>query len=598
MQIGLGRGFFAPLNTNRNQLSIAVAIALIASAATFIFDISTPRGIAAAMPYVVIMALAAWLPKPRWVVAMALVLGALTAVAYLLKPSGPHEQFGILNRVLTLSGIAVTAGGVVWKLRLESRVAMERARQGELLNLGVAIVALDMAGRVSLVNRAGCELLGLPESEVLGQDWVERFVPEAERLRVQEALAQVRTSGRTLIETTVNPIVTKSGVREVAWYNLPRLDEVGRVIGTISSGADVTEQARAERALKRTYKDLADINYALDQSAIVAVTDAAGTITYVNDRFCEISKFSREELLGRNHRIINSGTHSRQFFEEMWRTIAAGKVWRGEVRNRAKDGSHYWVDTTIIPFVDDHDRPLKYLAIRSDITARKAAEQKVAEQAALARLGEMAAVVAHEVKNPLAGIGGALQIIGSRMPAGSEDRLIVNDMLDRIKTLDLMVRDLLVFARPRPLRRVSIEVSQLLRDTAALLTRNPEFTQVEVNIDAAEGSAEVDAEQLRGVLLNLLLNAAQAMNAKGRVEVQAILSDSHWIISISDQGPGVSKEAREKLFQPFFTTKHRGTGLGLAIAKRVIEGHGGSIELQWPSAGGTRAVVTIPAFGD
>lgn len=598
MQIGPGRGAYAPLNTTRNQLSFAVAIALVASAATFVFDISTPRGIAAAMPYVVVMALGAWLPKPRWVVAMALVLGALTAGAYLLKPSGPHEQFGILNRILTLCGIAVTAGGVVWKLRLESRVAMERARQGELLNLGVAIVALDMAGRVSLVNRAGCELLGLPESEILGQDWVDRFVPEAERVRVHEALAQVRTSGRTLIETTINPILAKSGVREVAWYNLPRLDEEGRVIGTISSGSDVSEQARAEKALKRTYKDLADINYALDQSAIVAVTDAAGTITYVNDRFCEISKFSREELLGRNHRVINSGTHSRQFFEEMWRTIAAGKVWRGEVRNRAKDGSHYWVDTTIIPFVDDHGQPFKYLAIRSDITARKAAEQKVAEQAALARLGEMAAVVAHEVKNPLAGIGGALQIIGSRMPAGSEDRLIVNDMLDRIKTLDLMVRDLLVFARPRPLRRVSVEISQLLRDTASLLTRNPEYTQVEVHIDAAEGGADVDAEQLRGVLLNLLLNAAQAMNAKGRIEVQALLRDSRWIISISDQGPGVSPEAREKLFQPFFTTKHRGTGLGLAIAKRVIEGHGGRIELQWPAGGGTRAVVTIPASGE
>ena len=149
---------------------------------------------------------------------------------------------------------------------------------------------------------------------------------------------------------------------------------------------------------------LEQIRYALDQAAIVAVTDQRGIISYVNDQFCDISKYAREELIGQDHRIINSGYHPKEFIRGLWRTIAQGKVWRGELRNRAKDGSIYWVDTTIVPLLDVDGKPRQYLAIRSDITQRKAAEQLLADQAALAQLGQLATVVAHEVRNPLAGV--------------------------------------------------------------------------------------------------------------------------------------------------------------------------------------------------
>jgi two-component system CheB/CheR fusion protein len=358
--------------------------------------------------------------------------------------------------------------------------------------------------------------------------------------------------------------------------------------------AGLLREEAAATALRRSVKALEDFKYAIDQSAIVAITDIKGAITYANDNFCHISQYSREELLGQNHRIINSGHHPVDFFTQVYRRIARGDVWRGEICNRAKDGSLYWVDTTIVPVLDETGKPAQYISIRHDITDRKRSEVRLRDQASLATLGKMAAMVAHEVRNPLAGIRGALQVIGERLPSDSTEHTVAKEIITRVDTLNEIVQDLLQFARPRQPVLTTVSVSSLAEETVTLLRTDPGLGTVIVEVDDGAVTVMADREMMKMVLLNLLINGAQAMSGTGRLAVTArTTADSHEL-RVMDDGPGIPADAREHVFEPFFSTKHRGTGLGLATARQIVEAHGGVIELNSPRAGGTVAVIRLP----
>jgi len=354
-----------------------------------------------------------------------------------------------------------------------------------------------------------------------------------------------------------------------------------------AAGTAPVEQARL----------LAQFKYALDQAAIVAMTDRRGRITYVNDKFCAISQYTREELVGQDHRLLNSGLHPHDFMADLWRTIAAGLVWRGEIRNRAKDGSHYWVDTTIVPLLDENGRSSQYLAIRYDVTQRKAAEVKLREQAALAKLGELAAIVAHEVRNPLAGLRGSLQVLATRIPSDMRGSEIVGAMVERIDALADRVSDILMLAAARVARLQPVKVGPIVRAaviSAAAAVPGSETPQVAGD----DATISADPEMLRELLLNLVMNACQA--SRGRtsepVRVDLTTGDGWCHIEVLDRGTGIDPAIHERLFEPFFTTKSGGTGLGLAIVKRLVDLQGGTVTLADRAGGGACARVTLPIW--
>ena len=456
------------------------------------------------------------------------------------------------------------------------------------------LLTLSNRGRVSHINRAGCELLGRDEADILGTNWFDTFVP-----------ASVRTTMRTLFRRTMagdeeaghfeSPVVSRTrGERLVAWHPAPIRLADGMVAGMILSGLDVTDREQNRKSRERLLKELGDVKFALDQSAIVATTDLGGAITAVNDRFCEISKYSREELVGKDHRIVNSGYHGADFFRDLWNTIAAGRIWRGEIRNRAKDGAIYWVDTTIVPFLNAQGQPYQYMAIRYEVTERKAAEARLRQRETLARLGQMSAVVAHEVKNPLAGISGALQVVGSRLPADSRDRKILDDIDDRIAALNRMLQDLLTFASPREPVSTPTSVRSVVGEAVAGIRGDPAMAGIRVEIRGGDPTVPLDREQMHVVFLNVLLNAAQAMERRGTIEVGIETAPGECQVAVADRGPGISPPLREKMFQPFFSTKSRGAGLGLPTARRIVEAHGGSLTARPRDGGGTLLTVTLP----
>jgi PAS domain S-box-containing protein len=489
-----------------------------------------------------------------------------------------------------------------------------------------------------------------------------------------------------------------------------------------------------EEALQRSLKELADIKFALDESAIVAITDQRGIINYVNDKFCEISRYSREELLGQDHRIINSAYHPKEFMRHLWTTIASGQVWRGEIKNRAKDGSYYWVDTTIVPFLNSEGKPYQYIAIRSDITERKRGEEQIREQAALldqaqdailvrdleqnilfwnkgaerlygwtaaeasgrnaaelllkepsaqfevARqavidkgawggevhqlrrdgaeiivqsrwtlvrdehgapasilvintditekklmeaqflraqrmesIGTLAGGIAHDLNNVLSPILMAVDML--RLKASDEaSRKWLDVLRTNAERGGDMVRQVLSFARGVEGERVALQPKHLIKEIVKILRETlPKSIEITYHLADDLWIISADATQLHQVLMNLCVNARDAMPDGGAIAIRAenTLVDENYarmhiearagrfvMITVTDTGPGMPADVQSRIFEPFFTTKEmtKGTGLGLSTALTIVKSHGGFINVYSELHKGSQFTLYLPAL--
>jgi PAS domain S-box-containing protein len=360
-------------------------------------------------------------------------------------------------------------------------------------------------------------------------------------------------------------------------------------------GSLVVSTTLVSKRLAASDTNLKDIKFALDASSIVAITDVKGIITYVNDKFCEISKYHRDELIGQDHRILNSGYHSREFFKDMWKTIGQGHVWKGEIRNKAKDGTLYWVETTIVPFVNEHGKPYQYLAIRNDITEKKKTEEQLRRQDKLAAVGQMAAGIAHEIRNPLTSMKGYAEFL--QLDEKNEERREYLDIiLDEADRINEIVEDFLVLAKPKIVQLKEQNIIPIIRNVVTLMEfearKNSVRIHFECNYDTIQ--AECDENRLKQVFLNFIKNGIEAMPNGGDLYVRTALNDGQIQISIHDTGVGIPEDKLKNIGDPFFTTKKNGNGLGLMVSFKIIESHNGKIYVESEINKGTTFKVILP----
>jgi len=234
---------------------------------------------------------------------------------------------------------------------------------------------------------------------------------------------------------------------------------------------------------------------------------------------------------------------------------------------------------------------------RIEETKQAQYERRLSESEHLATVGGLAASLAHEIKNPLAGISGAIQILGAGLDEDHPHKEIITEALRQIDRLDAAVKDLLVYARPKPPSKTRVDLNELLKRALILLRQEPTFRQVRIHCEGLNGEheAEVDEAQMQQVISNLMINAAHACEASGDILCRISRLESRLRIIIEDNGKGMPAEVRSRIFEPFFTTKSRGTGLGLSICQRIVEAHGGEIDITSQVGTGTRVSVEIPS---
>jgi PAS domain S-box-containing protein len=350
---------------------------------------------------------------------------------------------------------------------------------------------------------------------------------------------------------------------------------------------------------RRLLEEEAEAQAYLDVAAVVVlVLDREGRVTLINHRGCEVLGVESSEVLGRSW--IDSfvpESHREATRRELGRLVNGEiapdpkRTFENPILTRSGDQRLMAWRNTVLR--DAGGRIRATVSSGEDVTERRNVERRLRAQESLAKVGQLAAVVAHQVRNPLAGMRAAIQILSRRMPEG-EDRKVMSRIVERVDTLNALTEDLLLYARPHAPEFASVHLDQVLRVAGRLLSGHADLAKVTVEVTGADLSLEADEKLLQDAFLNLLLNAAQAMRGEGVIRVRARSGEDSVFVDVEDEGPGIPPDVGGRIFEPFFTTRHRGTGLGLPIVRRDVEAHGGEVVVTCPEGGGTRVTVTLP----
>lgn len=521
-----------------------------------------------------------------------------------------NETISVDNRVISSSGKYLMVRSTIKKVSIGS---------GCYLSIGTYIgdlraealkckVEVEKYKRLEKIAKIGLWELDLVAGKLFWSDETYRIhqIPKGEKLVVEEAINFYHADDRKVISELVDTCVKTGTPYEVKLRVIDRegslvwvdtrgqavFNHEGKAIKLHGTFQDITEQKLNEfdkvkaQNLAGLYQEI------LDDFAIVVKTDAQGKITYVNDKFCEISKYGRDELLGQDHRILNSGTHPSSFFKNMWETITAGKFWRSEVCNKAKDGTLYWVDTFISPLFNDNRIIDGFMAIRIDTTDKKKMEKNIEEErekatisSKMATVGEMSAGIAHEINNPLAVISGTVDILNLKIQKEKYDQIpkqvkTIKKAIERISKIIKGLQRVSYRSHHAELEKVSMR--EIMDDTLDFSREMLKSKGIDLFVeDLLECLIECRSVEISQVILNLINNARDAISdlEDKWIKIQTFQMGNQLRVNVIDSGNGIPLDIQDKIMESFFTTKElgKGTGLGLSLSKRIVEEHKGQL---------------------
>ena len=480
---------------------------------------------------------------------------------------------------------------------------------------GILILEAD-TGRISDVNPFLIKMLGFSHGELVGTP-IWELGPFRDIVSNRAKFEQLHQQGYVRYEDL--PLETKDG-RQIAVEFVSNVYQAGDSKVIQCNVRDITERKQIENQLKASFKEISDLKSALDEHDIVVITDPQGKITYVNDKFCALSKYSRKELLGKDNRIVNSGHHSKEFMRGLWTTIQQGRVWHGEIKNKAKDGSYYWVDATIVPFLDDEGKPRQYVAVRTDITDLKMAEGKIHQQNAELEqrvterttqlqkanddLEAFSFSVSHDLHAPLRHVLGYAELLQQEAgPLLSEKSLhYLARISQSVKRMGDLIDDLLSFSRvgKSGMQITEVDLDQLVQGILSDFLPDTKRRKIVWNIHPLP-AVRADRALLRLALVNLISNAVKftGARAEAKIEIGCAPSDNgETVIFIRDNGAGFDPRYAGKLFGVFqrlhSQEEFAGTGIGLANVQRIIHRHGGRTWAEGMVNGGATFYFSIP----
>ena len=329
----------------------------------------------------------------------------------------------------------------------------------------------------------------------------------------------------------------------------------------------------------------------LDEIAIITETDVTGKIIRANKRFEEISGYKEEELIGKDHRILNSGHHPKEFFKELWRVISNGETWHGEILNRKKNGDLYWVDSYIFATYDDDDHLSGYLSIRYDITEKIKMKQAEIAQHRLMTIGETAAQILHDIKSPLTIIDFYSRQIHQNIEQRMEsEKMHLEEKIIKIENASQRITDIVKSMQVLTHGSYQVQTLNLLDEIEAAkeyLSLKLQGGKISFSVLHEQKKEDFtfkgNSTQVQQVLINLFNNSIDAISEMESpwIKVELGLRDNKISLSVIDSGEGIDSAIRPRIFDSMFTTKklYNGTGLGLGICKKIVESYGGSIRV-------------------